>query len=29
MGIELIAAAVIGVFLLVYLVYSVVRPDRF
>jgi K+-transporting ATPase KdpF subunit len=29
MSVELIVAAVIGVFLLVYLVYSIVRPDRF
>jgi len=29
MGIELIVAGVLGVFLLVYLVYSIVRPDRF
>ena len=29
MSIELIIAGVLGVFLLVYLVYSVVRPDRF
>jgi K+-transporting ATPase KdpF subunit len=29
MSIELIIAAVIGVFLLVYLVYSIVRPDKF
>jgi K+-transporting ATPase KdpF subunit len=29
MGIELIIAGIIGVFLLVYLVYSIVRPDRF
>jgi len=29
MSAELIVAAIIGVFLLVYLVYSIVRPDRF
>jgi K+-transporting ATPase KdpF subunit len=29
MGIELVAAAVIGVLLLVYLVYSMIRPERF
>jgi K+-transporting ATPase KdpF subunit len=29
MSVELIIAAVIGVFLLVYLVYSIVRPDKF
>jgi K+-transporting ATPase KdpF subunit len=29
MSIELVAAAVIGVFLLVYLVYSIVRPEKF
>jgi K+-transporting ATPase KdpF subunit len=29
MSVELIIAAVIGLFLLVYLVYSVVRPDKF
>jgi K+-transporting ATPase KdpF subunit len=29
MSIVLIVAAVIGVFLLVYLTYSIVRPDKF
>jgi K+-transporting ATPase KdpF subunit len=29
MSIELIIAGVLGVFLLGYLVYSIVRPDRF
>jgi len=29
MNIELIVAGIIGVFLLFYLVYSIVRPDRF
>lgn len=29
MSIELIIAGILGVFLLVYLVYSIVRPDRF
>jgi K+-transporting ATPase KdpF subunit len=29
MSIELIIAGVLGVFLLVYLVYSIVRPDKF
>lgn len=29
MSVELVAAAVIGVFLLVYLVYSIVRPHKF
>ena len=29
MSIELIVAGVIGVFLLFYLVYSIVRPDKF
>jgi K+-transporting ATPase KdpF subunit len=29
MSIQLIVAGVLGVFLLVYLVYSIVRPDRF
>lgn len=29
MSIELIIAAILGVFLLFYLVYSIVRPDRF
>jgi K+-transporting ATPase KdpF subunit len=29
MGIELIIAGIIGVFLFFYLVYSIVRPDRF
>jgi K+-transporting ATPase KdpF subunit len=29
MSIELIIAGIIGVFLLFYLVYSIVRPDRF
>jgi K+-transporting ATPase KdpF subunit len=29
MSIELITAGIIGVFLLFYLVYSIVRPDRF
>ncbi|MGA2478775.1 MAG: K(+)-transporting ATPase subunit F [Spirochaetia bacterium] len=29
MGIELIIAGILGVFLMVYLVYSIVRPDRF
>jgi K+-transporting ATPase KdpF subunit len=29
MSIELIIAGIIGVFLLVYLAYSIVRPDRF
>lgn len=29
MSIELIIAGVLGVFLLFYLVYSIVRPDRF
>jgi len=29
MSIELIIAAILGVFLLVYLVYSIVRPDKF
>ncbi|MGA2975508.1 MAG: K(+)-transporting ATPase subunit F [Spirochaetia bacterium] len=29
MGIELIIAGILGVFLLVYLVYSIVRPDKF
>lgn len=29
MSIELIAAGLMGVFLLVYLVYSMVRPEKF
>ncbi len=29
MSVELIVAGFIGVFLLVYLVYSMIRPDRF
>jgi K+-transporting ATPase KdpF subunit len=29
MSIELIIAGILGVFLLVYLVFSIVRPDRF
>jgi len=29
MSIQLIVAGLIGVFLLVYLVYSMIRPDRF
>jgi len=29
MSIELIIAGVLGVFLLVYLAYSIVRPDKF
>ncbi len=29
MSIDLIIAGVLGVFLLFYLVYSIVRPDRF
>jgi len=29
MSTELIIAGILGVFLLVYLVYSIVRPDRF
>jgi K+-transporting ATPase KdpF subunit len=29
MSIELIIAGILGVFLLIYLVYSIVRPDRF
>jgi K+-transporting ATPase KdpF subunit len=29
MSIELIIAGVIAVFLLIYLVYSMVRPDKF
>jgi len=29
MSIELIIAGVLGVFLLFYLIYSIVRPDRF
>jgi len=29
MSIELIIAGVLGVFLLVYLTYSIVRPDKF
>ncbi len=29
MSVELIVAGVVGVFLLVYLVYSMIRPDRF
>ena len=29
MSIELIAAGLIGVFLLVYLVYSMIRPEEF
>jgi K+-transporting ATPase KdpF subunit len=29
MSIELIIAGVLGVFLLIYLAYSIVRPDRF
>lgn len=29
MGIELIIAGILGVFLLIYLVYSIVRPDKF
>jgi K+-transporting ATPase KdpF subunit len=29
MSIELIIAGVLGVFLLVYLVYSIVRPEKF
>jgi K+-transporting ATPase KdpF subunit len=29
MSIELIIAGIIGVFLFFYLVYSIVRPDRF
>jgi K+-transporting ATPase KdpF subunit len=29
MSVELIIAAILGVFLLGYLVYSIVRPDRF
>ncbi|MGA2612035.1 MAG: K(+)-transporting ATPase subunit F [Spirochaetia bacterium] len=29
MGIQLIVAGLIGVFLLFYLIYSIVRPDKF
>jgi len=29
MTIQLVAAGIIGVFLLLYLMYSIVRPDRF
>jgi K+-transporting ATPase KdpF subunit len=29
MGIELIIAAVLGVLLLVYLAYSIIRPEKF
>ncbi|MFI5369177.1 MAG: K(+)-transporting ATPase subunit F [Spirochaetia bacterium] len=29
MSIELIVAGIIGVFLLFYLVYSIVRPEKF
>jgi K+-transporting ATPase KdpF subunit len=29
MNIELVTVGIIGVFLLLYLVYSIVRPDRF
>jgi len=29
MSIELIIAGIIGVFLLVYLVYSMIRPEKF
>ncbi|MGA2641761.1 MAG: K(+)-transporting ATPase subunit F [Spirochaetia bacterium] len=29
MSIELIIAGIIGVFLLFYLIYSIVRPDKF
>jgi len=29
MSIQLIVAGILGVFLLFYLVYSIVRPDRF
>jgi K+-transporting ATPase KdpF subunit len=29
MSVELIIAGVLGVFLLFYLIYSIVRPDRF
>jgi K+-transporting ATPase KdpF subunit len=29
MSIELIIAGILGVFLLVYLVYSIVRPEKF
>jgi len=29
MSIELIIAGVLGVFLLIYLAYSIVRPDKF
>jgi len=29
MSVELIVAAVIGVFLLAYLVFSIARPDKF
>jgi K+-transporting ATPase KdpF subunit len=29
MSTELIVAGILGVFLLFYLVYSIVRPDRF
>jgi len=29
MSIQLIVAGVIGVFLLFYLIYSIVRPDKF
>ena len=29
MNIELIIAGILGVFLLVYLVYSIIRPEKF
>jgi K+-transporting ATPase KdpF subunit len=29
MSIELVVAGILGVFLLFYLVYSIVRPDKF
>jgi K+-transporting ATPase KdpF subunit len=29
MGIQLIIAGLIGVFLLLYLIYSIARPDKF
>jgi K+-transporting ATPase KdpF subunit len=29
MSIQLVVAGVIGVFLLFYLIYSIVRPDKF
>jgi len=29
MGVELIIAGLIGVFLLFYLIYSIARPDKF